>query len=135
MISPVVVDTEVLSFVFKGDTREVLYRPHLSGRVAIISFMTIAELRQWTRIKNWGSVRRRELERFLQRFVIFHSNDSLCNVWADVAHRAFRNGSPIDSADAWIAATALLHDIPLITHNRRHYTGVVGLTVISETAP
>ena len=135
MISSVVVDTDVLSFVFKGDSREALYRPHLFGRVAIISFMTIAELRQWTLVKNWGSVRQQELERFLQQFLTFHSNDSLCNMWALVAHRAFRDGSPIDNADAWIAATALLHNIPLVTHNKRHFMGVVGLTVISETAP
>jgi predicted nucleic acid-binding protein len=35
-------------------------------------------------------------------------------------------------ADAWIAATALIRDIPLITHNGRHYEGVDGLTVICE---
>jgi hypothetical protein len=35
-------------------------------------------------------------------------------------------------ADAWIAATALFHDIPLITHNRDDYLGIDGLTVLSE---
>jgi len=42
-------------------------------------------------------------------------------------------GTPIGVADAWIAATALEHDIPLITNNAGHYAGVEGLTVVAET--
>lgn len=37
------------------------------------------------------------------------------------------------AGDAWIAATALLLDVPLITHNGAHFTGIDGLTIISES--
>lgn len=40
----VVVDTDVVSFLFKGDSRGDLYRPHLNGRLAIIAAQTRAEL-------------------------------------------------------------------------------------------
>jgi tRNA(fMet)-specific endonuclease VapC len=43
----IVVDTDVLSYLFKGDTRGDLYRPHLDGQVLLISFMTLAELDRW----------------------------------------------------------------------------------------
>jgi len=33
----------------------------------------------------------------------------------------------IETADAWIAATALLYDVPLLTHNKADYLGVPGL--------
>jgi predicted nucleic acid-binding protein len=39
----------------------------------------------------------------------------------------------MQTADAWIAATALLYEVPLITHNRRDYEGVAGLVLISES--
>jgi hypothetical protein len=39
----VVVDTDVVSFLFKGDTRSDLYRPHLEGRLAVIAARTRAE--------------------------------------------------------------------------------------------
>ena len=42
-------------------------------------------------------------------------------------------GYRIECADAWIAATALLYDIPLVTHNRNDYLGIPGLTVISHS--
>lgn len=41
-------------------------------------------------------------------------------------------GRRIESADAWIAATTLLHDAPLLTNNRNDYLGAVGLTLISH---
>ena len=43
-----VVDTDVVSFFFKGDTRAALYRPHLVGQFLLISFMTVAELDRWS---------------------------------------------------------------------------------------
>jgi predicted nucleic acid-binding protein len=45
---------------------------------------------------------------------------------------ARRNGRPIATADAWVAATALHLGVALITHNKNHFIGVDGLTVISE---
>ncbi len=94
--------------------------------------MTLAELRRWTRERNWGAARRQALETYLTRYVIVYANDDLCEHRAAATDSARRNGRPIAVADAWIAATALLHDVPLVTHNRSHFVGVNGLTVISE---
>jgi predicted nucleic acid-binding protein len=44
---------------------------------------------------------------------------------------ARRQGRPIQTADAWIAATALHLNVPLVTHNPHDYRGVIGLTVLS----
>jgi len=41
---------------------------------------------------------------------------------------------PIQTPDAWIAATALVYHVPLITHNRADYEMVENLEVISEPA-
>jgi predicted nucleic acid-binding protein len=41
-------------------------------------------------------------------------------------------GRRIDCGDAWIAATALLYEVPLLTHNRRDYLGVPRLLLISH---
>ena len=39
-----IVDTDVVSMLFKGDTRAQAYRPHITDRLLGISFMTLAEL-------------------------------------------------------------------------------------------
>ena len=86
----VVVDTDVVSFLYKRDTRAMLYRPHLDGQLPIISFMTLAELEQWTAVRNWGPRRRQELLNYLRRYKVEHSSPELCRRWAEVSDGAPR---------------------------------------------
>jgi predicted nucleic acid-binding protein len=130
-----VIDTDVASFIYKGDTRAALYTPHLVCQIPIISFMTLAEMRHWTNVRNWGVKRRQHLEQHLNRYAVFFADDNLCSVWAEVMSDAKKNGYPIDVPDAWIVSTALLLSVPLITHNKSHFINVIGLTVISEKSP
>jgi tRNA(fMet)-specific endonuclease VapC len=116
-VPPLLVDTDVVSFLFRHDTRDALYRPHLEGRVLAVSFVTVAEVDQWARIRNWGPARQAELAAHLAGFTMLHSNRDLCRWWAAVSVEARRAGRPIQPSDAWIAAMALLYDLPLVTHN------------------
>ena len=127
-----VIDTDVVSLYLKGDSRADLYDGHLTDRLLIISFMTVAELERWALERTWGSTRRTALEQYLQRFVVHSSSPTLCRIWAEVVVGMRRRGRVIQTADAWIAATALLLRVPLITHNRNDFDGVDGLTVLSE---
>lgn len=94
--------------------------------------MTLAEMRRWTLTQNWGATRRASLEKELSIYVVVFADDDLCSVWAEVKDSAQRNGKPIETADAWVAAAALILNVPLVTHNRTHFEGVTGLTIISE---
>lgn len=127
-----VVDTDVVSFLFKQDTRADLYRPHLNSEMLVISFMTLAELEQWTIMARWGTKRRNDLLNYLRRYLVEPSSPQLCRLWAEVMDSGRRKGRPISVADAWIAATALHYNVPLVTNNRDDYAGVDGLKVISE---
>ena len=40
-----VVDTDVVSYLFRGSPVAQLYRKHLTGKLLVISFMTLAEIR------------------------------------------------------------------------------------------
>jgi len=128
-----VVDTDVWSYLYKGREAAKLYEPHLFGNILVISFQTQAELLRGAIAANWGARRRQHLESRLHRYVIEPSSDVLSLRWAEAMDSARRNGRPIAAADAWIAATALHLGVPLITHNRNHFIGVDGLTVISES--
>jgi len=128
----VVVDTNVVSFFFKGDTRAALYQPHLDGRLQIIAAQTRAELELWTLINNWGRGRRAALHAYLKNFVLAEADEPVCLRWAGVQDEARKRGRPISVSDAWIAATALVHVVPLITHNPNDFKNVAGLTVVTE---
>jgi len=65
-----IVDTDVGSMLFKGDTRALGYRPHIAGRLLGISFMTLAELERWPLERDWGERRKLELTQHLTRYVV-----------------------------------------------------------------
>jgi predicted nucleic acid-binding protein len=64
--------------------------------------------------------------------VIVPSSRDLVLKWAEVMVAARRAGRRLETADAWIAATACVYGAPLITHNANDYLGVPELEVISE---
>src|SRR5438094_9473720 len=114
-MKPIVLDTDVVSFLFKADSRAALYLPHLENRQWFISFMSEAELEQWALLANWSSKRVEWLRLLMGRCAIVPSSRGLVLKWAEVMVAARRSGSRIETADAWIAATALLYDAPLLT--------------------
>ena len=107
-MTPVVLDTDVVSFLFKNDGRAQIYIPHLLDRQWAISFMTEAELEQWVLLSNWQAKRIEWLRVFLGRFVVVPSSRDLVLKWAEVMVAARRSGRRLETADAWIAATAVL---------------------------
>lgn len=117
----VVVDTDVVSFWFKNDTRAAGNRRHLAGKLLVVSFVTIAELDDWAIQRRWGTDRREQMERHLQRFLLHPVDRQLCGLWAEVRNSSRKTGRLIGYADAWVAATALSCRAPLITHNAVDY--------------
>ena len=129
----VVLDTDVASYLHKHDTRAGGYVDLVNDRVTAISFMTVAELRFWAKSRNWGASRSRALETFIQTFVILPCDDAISTQWAEVMDGARRRGRRIQTADAWIAATALVYGLPLVTNNAGDFAGVEGLRIPTES--
>jgi predicted nucleic acid-binding protein len=125
-----VVDTDVISYLFRRDTRAALFQPYLTGALLGVSFMTIAELDRWAIQRHWGAARQERMAAFLVQFTIVLVDRALCRTWAEVSDRARRNGRPIQTADAWIAATAISLGVPLVTHNPSDYAGVDNLRLL-----
>ena len=69
-----VVDTDVVSFWLKEDTRGGEYARALHRLTLIVSFQTIAELLRWPLERNWGDARRAELDVYLGQFAVVPSS-------------------------------------------------------------
>jgi tRNA(fMet)-specific endonuclease VapC len=64
----IVLDTNVVSYLVKDDSRGRKFRRSLDGNLVIVSFMTLAELERWSLARNWGTARREAMLRYLTRF-------------------------------------------------------------------
>jgi tRNA(fMet)-specific endonuclease VapC len=123
-------DTNIVSFIFKGDNRLQPYELYLKENILSISFMTVAELFQWASIRNWSVKRIIQMEKTLDNYLIFPCDIELCRQWGKVRAACRAVGYAISPQDAWIAATALHYDIPLATHNISDFANIEGLTLI-----
>jgi predicted nucleic acid-binding protein len=95
--------------------------------------MSIAELERWAIERTWGTARRAHLRRFLDTFVTRPVDRALCETWAAIMAEAHSQGRAVAHADAWIAATARLEGLPLVTNNARHFANVANLVVLTTS--
>jgi tRNA(fMet)-specific endonuclease VapC len=133
----VLLDTNVALYLLpsRPNTYAELYRPHIEAKTVAISFVTVGELYVLAERNKWGLASVLGLEAHLQSSVVVPYDVEVCRAYARLK-TGLKNPSGsarvIDSNDLWIAACAVRHAIPLITHNRRHFEGIPGLNIISE---
>lgn len=127
----VLLDTDVFSYITRDDSRAEPFRRAVEGRRLCLSFATVAELYKGARKRDWGADRVHEMEAELQRYLVLGSDSALTRVCGELLADRERAGRSMEEFDAWIAATALRHDIPLATNNRRHFEGIPGLTLVA----
>jgi predicted nucleic acid-binding protein len=131
--APAVVDTDVISFLFKSHSLAPAYQTILAGRPLAVSLIILGEIEYGMEAKNWGTSRRDLMRRFLTRFTPLLPDVETARLWAQIKSNSERKGRPITFADAWIAAAAVQLNAPLVTHNVGDYVSVEALTIL--TAP
>ncbi len=134
-MSLVLIDTNIASFIFKGSAYAEPYEALLNGRELALSFMSIAELYQWAFIRQWGDRRISQLEQYLSNYLVIPIDNRLCQEWAKLRAETQQSGRALSPQDAWIAATAIRHDIELATHNLKDFQGLRNLRLILPNHP
>mgnify|MGYP003545254061 CR=1 FL=1 len=107
----------------------------LEGRPAIISFVTVAEIRFGARIAGWGTARLQQLDHELGRAEIVWPGHELVDKYVGLRTWCVKNGHGLGhkdhEADRWVAATAIRLGIPLVTHDAI-FSGAKDLQLISR---
>ena len=125
----VVVDTNVASYIFNGTQIAHYYLQQIHGLRAFISFQTLEEIWYGAYVNGWGAKRRNELALHLEQYEIIWPNAELVEICARLRCAVRAAGRRLEMADAWIAATALLLQCPLVSHDR-DFSKVPNLQVI-----
>ena len=129
----VVLDTNIVSYLMRGGQLAEAYAPHIRGRLLAIAFITVGELYFGAEKRNWGGKRRKKLEATLRNFVVVPYDHEIARCYGRLVAERQRDGRSLSPNDAWIAACAVRHDTPLVTHNAKDFEGISGLEVITET--
>ena len=95
-----------------------------------MSFMTRAELLVWPKANRWGEVRRKALINHVSLYTTLLADERTCEIWSEIVAASRLKGRPIQETDAWIAATALQWELPLVTADYRDFDAVDGLDLI-----
>lgn len=133
-MNAVLLDSNVYSYVLKKHALAALYDNHLAGKQQTLCFAVVAELLQGAQMRNWGNASIAKLEESFRTVAIIPYDLGVCRAWASLCRIKNADGSlrTFSNNDRWIAACALHHNIPLVSHNRRHFDGIPGLVLISE---
>jgi hypothetical protein len=128
------VDTDVISEVRKGEkansgVREFFEIASRDAMPLYLSVVTVGELRTGVeRLRHRGDAQQAELlERWLQHLTKTYA-DAILPIDEETAHvwGRLRVPNPENPLDKQIAATALIHDLTVVTRNTEHFapTGV-----------
>lgn len=126
----VLLDTDVSSFFIKKSSYAEPYLPLIQKQEVAVSFMTEAELYQWAYVRNWGKSRIKELTDYLDGLTIIYADQPMCCHWAKIRTEQRARGMVISPQDAWVAATALRYDLPLITNNIKDFQHIPCLNLL-----
>jgi len=102
----------------------------VAGHQLAFSFMTRAELLLWPAANNWGPSRRASLEEHMAMYLTVYPDERTCAIWSAVVDQCRRAGHPIQTADAWIAASARQWGCALVTTDFRDYRAVEDLDIV-----
>ena len=129
----VVLDTSVASLFLRNTAQADYYQDNIAGRRAVISFQTQEES-LFGAIKNgWGARRMNQLRRYLDQYETIWATPELIDICAHLRSERESAGRRLTTADAWIAATALLLRCPLATTDG-DFEGIPNLDLIRAPA-
>jgi tRNA(fMet)-specific endonuclease VapC len=129
-VTEALVDTDILSFYFKGDSKVgERFGQYLKEFDQInISIITYYEI--------LGGLKFKKAEKQIQAFEDFITNNNIIhiseesakvsgNIYASLRQR----GITIGSSDILIAGVAMENGLTLVTNNEKHYHAIQGLTL------
>jgi tRNA(fMet)-specific endonuclease VapC len=124
------VDTDILSFYFKGDSKVVdKFNDYLKEFDVInVSIITYYEILGGLKFKK-AERQIKEFEEFVSNNTIIHISEQSAKLSGDIYADLRQKGITIGTSDILIAGIAIENELTLVTNNERHYESIKGLKI------
>ncbi len=123
------IDTDILIYSLKND-------PHVTQKFKenlnipkSISVITYGELVYGARKSQHVEKNLPAVYRVAELFPVLDINKSIMDIFGEIKCNLERNGKIIPDMDILIAATALTHNLTLVTNNTRHFQKIPALKI------
>lgn len=127
-------DTDICSAHLKGDGRVWQKVIQHSGQLHV-STITVGELFTWALRRGVSPQRRQTLQDFLRDVTTLDVTEAVGEKFGELRAGLLDAGQGTPELDLLIAATALVHDLTLVTHNVQDFTSVPGLRIQDWLSP
>lgn len=135
MTDTLLLDTDVVSLLFKGSPDGDRFKEIVTGKIVAVSFITVAELHCWALHKNWGEARILRQKSYLKQFVVLPYDSDIVLKWGEIKAALLKRGRPVNDNDVWIAASALRYGMPVVTNNVKHFEPIEALCGLTLLRP
>jgi tRNA(fMet)-specific endonuclease VapC len=122
------IDTDVCSAHLRNVANVGSRFAQHSGRLCI-STVSLAELYAWVSRTKSPPRHRHGLMALLSDMAILDVDHEVARQFGELRAAMLDRGQVVPGMDLLIAATALVHDLTMVTHNTRHFADIPGLTV------
>ena len=126
------IDTDWVIDHFNGVTHVTRRLKELQPRGLGLSVVSAAELWEGAFFSRDPKRSQETLEAFLSGVEILGLDEEICKRFGQLRGSMRKLGQTIGDFDLLIAATALRHNLTLLTNNRKHFEGIAGLKTESK---
>jgi len=107
---------------------------HLDPNDIVISLATVAEIYEGAYIYANPEAHIHTFRQFLSNFQLLNLNLSIMEKFAEIRSYLRRRGELISDFDILLGATALHHDLTVLTYNKRHFERIPDLKLYPSPA-
>ncbi len=127
-------DTDICSAYLKGNNQVYGRFVQYGGRLHV-STISAAELFTWVLRAKASPARQQGLLDLLDDMTVLDIDQAIAHKFGEVRAQQLDQGLFTPEMDLLIAATALVHNLTLVTHNVQDFANVPGLTVEDWLTP
>lgn len=128
------IDTDICSAYLRRPSKLASRIQQYYGRLHL-SAITVGELRAWALRKSAPPTRIKDLDALLRVVVVLGVTLPVADRFGALRAAQLDSGLPMPQLDLLIAATALEHQLIVVTHNTRHFAAIPGLQLVDWLAP
>ena len=125
------VDTSVIISYLQGKVNVVKLLNEIEGELTS-SYICLAELYEGvSRVKNRSEIEKSVMDFFKSLSKLYTVDERVAKQFGEIRAKLKVAGNVIEDIDIFIAATYLVYDLTLITHNTKHFSRINNLKILS----